>query len=359
MAYKKLLVTDIVLKQFRCFPEKHIVIDGLMFCLEGDNGTGKSSLLEALHYACYLRSFRTSQPRDLISFGADAFFLQITLLVDDEPHLLQIGVSRTERVVKFDKRKVSSYKELIDYYRVISITENDMNIVMGSPDNRRDFVDQALSIQDPEMIAILKELHVIVANRTRLFYAEWSFEHYRIWTDQLIQVSSIVRKKRQEYLSWLSARVLALGKEYIGVDFCFSIDYKEAGKEFMIVSHDDYEYIMYNERRLKRSLLGAHIDDFLITFGNKTTKRFASRGQQKLIVVLLKIAQLQYIAEHFGPPLLLLDDCFSDFDEKIKKSILNLIIQMNVQVVIASPKAQDELFLPASPGFSQRLNLSV
>src|SRR5690606_9539424 len=108
-----------------------------LILLEGGNGAGKTSLIEALHYGCYLRSFRTHMPRELSQFGAQDFFIKLDISSSHEGQLLdheiQVGFSAGKRLVKIDKKPIASYKELMDFYRVVSVTEDDLELIKGSP----------------------------------------------------------------------------------------------------------------------------------------------------------------------------------------------------------------------------------
>ena len=140
------------LKNFRCFSQHTISFDQQLVLIEGDNGCGKTSLLEAFHYCCYLRSFRTHNPRTLIKHDQSSFFIKLKIedSVDVAPihHTVQVGFSGNRRSVKLDSHPICSYKELMDSYRVITLTENDLALVCAGPEERRAFVDQALVLQE-------------------------------------------------------------------------------------------------------------------------------------------------------------------------------------------------------------------
>src|SRR5471030_434878 len=110
-----LQLTTIQIKHFRCFAGTTIAFDSPIVLVEGNNGSGKTSLLEALHYLCYLRSFRTHTPRDLIQAGADGFFIKASfdqqINQQSFTHNVQVGFSGKKRLVKMNEQSVSSYKE--------------------------------------------------------------------------------------------------------------------------------------------------------------------------------------------------------------------------------------------------------
>src|SRR5688572_2091521 len=115
-------VTQLHIKNFRCFSGYTLDIGAPYVHIEGVNGVGKTTILEALHYACYLRSFRTHIPKELISFGKSDFFIKLSLhdQLHSMDHTIQIGFSPTKRLVKVDQKTIESYKDLLSHYRVIS-----------------------------------------------------------------------------------------------------------------------------------------------------------------------------------------------------------------------------------------------
>ena len=110
----------LTIKNFRCFTDFVVDLSAPLILIEGANGSGKTSLLEAMHYACYLRSFRTHSPRDLICFGQNTFFIKADFSDEvsggtSESQELHIGFSGKKRLVKLNQKAVGSYKELLDF----------------------------------------------------------------------------------------------------------------------------------------------------------------------------------------------------------------------------------------------------
>src|SRR3990172_3358446 len=178
-------LTKIYIKNFRCFPALNLELDSPLVLVEGINGSGKTSLLEALHYACYLRSFRTHVPRDLIQFGQQDFFIKVALdsraLDHAMHHEVQVGFSGKRRLVKVDQKSVCSYKELMDYYRVVTLTEDDLSLINGGPDARRSFIDQAILLNDPSFITVIRNFRQVLESRNALLQiSSKNEESYRV-----------------------------------------------------------------------------------------------------------------------------------------------------------------------------------
>lgn len=339
-------VKQLEVRNFRCFNHYVLNLSYPHTLIEGCNGMGKTSLLEALYYGCYLRSFRTVSTKEMVALGATSFFIKITLAFKSsfgitESHL-HIGFSDGARHVKLDDRVISSYRELMGILRIISITESDLLLIQGPPAERRSFIDYALLLEDVQYAHHIVLLKQIVMNRNALLQKDMHrYEDYIVFTQQLWEQTLVIQKIRSLYIEALQHETNNLIAHYLGSDYSLILSYaikKEMGNcssEFLKKNPSLHE----QEIRMKRSLFGAHLDDILFIYNNKGSRSFASRGQQKLILILLKMAQLTLLQrESPGAALLfLIDDYMTDFDSIRANAILRALQGLPVQLVLTSP----------------------
>src|ERR1700722_1041818 len=213
-----IFVEHVQLHAFRCFEQLTLDFTSRVILIEGLNGVGKTSLLEALHYACYLRSFRTHIHKELVRFEGNTFFIKLLIRNDTLQHSIQAGFSQAKRIVKVDNKVVSSYKQLLTHYRVVSITEDDILLVTGAPEIRRIFLDQALLLMSPEYLTVIRKLRHTVDNRNMVIRAKYfDPEMYRFWTEQLWHISSQVQIERRKFLTALADEVQELGELFSGL----------------------------------------------------------------------------------------------------------------------------------------------
>ncbi len=343
-------ITHVHIKNFRCFQSLDLPFGTNIIVIEGVNGTGKTSLLEALHYLCYLRSFRTHSPQELVQFGQDNFFIRARLETSNnaaDGYDLQVGFSNKKRLVKVNNKSIASYKELLDYYRIVTITEDDLGLIKDGPEERRLFIDQAIMLENPEFVGLSKRCKDIVDNRNALLKRGASAESYQLWTEQLWNITQQITCARIEMLTRLEKEMSALIGHYFSDEFTIGLTY--TSKKTVHGSYQEFtekhSHLYYDEQRFGRSLFGAHLDDFMIQFKDAKSKNYASRGQQKLIVLLLKIAQVRLLMIGKGAVILLLDDFMTDFDHGKAQTLLTVLSELAIQLIFT---------IPTPEGFLQR-----
>ena len=374
-----MFIKSLQLQNFRCFQNYGVSFEEApVILIEGPNGSGKSSILEALHYLCYLRSFRTPTPKELLQHDAAHFFIKVALAEKSTINeaneftpgqgraLVQVGFAGKRRIVKVDQRPVDSYQDLMNVYRVITFTEDDLFIIKGGPEIRRAFIDQAMVLIDPQFVQELRKFKSILEQRNALLSRpKVDRESYDLWTDRLREQSNIVTTRRRELLAELQQKVNELLSSLFendlnpanteGVDpLILSVSRSEMYRrvERADIPHIELAYQqkadtpdMDQEIRWQRSLFGAHLDDIAIDFRERKSKVYASRGQQKLITTLLKLALAKVLHQHHQSvhPIFLMDDFLTDFDQATIGRLLPLLVSPERQLILTCPTSLEGL----------------
>jgi len=340
-------ITHVEVRDFRCFSRFEVDLNRPVTIIDGANGSGKTSLLEAIYYSCYLRSFRSGAPKELIRFGQDSFFMGInTERVSCDirtQHRLQVGFSEGKRLVKADGKRIGTYKELIDHLRVVCLTEDDLELIKGGPQARRLFLDHALLLQNPEYGGRLRAFRQIVNNRNALLRANWQRDIYTVLTEQMWRASHEIEEARIALLNELSACLNNALATYFPQAGQIKLCYKSTAGGHQIFENFQHSIatIMQQERRFYRSVFGAHLDDFSIEFGEKKARLFASRGQQKLMTMLFKLAQIELVCRVTKTkPAFLVDDFMTDFDESVAKKLILALHNVGLQLIFTSPTTE-------------------
>jgi DNA replication and repair protein RecF len=347
-------ITKIRLQNFRCFKDFQLSFDKKVVLIQGDNGSGKTSLLEAIFYLCYLRSFRTRLSRELLSFSKEHFFLQVDF--DQEvlnENQIQVGYSNAQgKLIKFNQKEVKSYKEILSAYKIISVTEDDLNLVSGQPENRRAFINQSIFLIDPNFVTTYKNYRQVLEQRNAflskkagaLSLSGSEMEELFTWTRQLWEQTIVAQKLYISFLEKIGERVCVLLDEYfnkkedsIFVKLEFQAKNTNVAQSFEAFWISYKEDLILQELRWGRSVFGIHLDDFSISFQKKKAKYYASRGEQKLVLLLLKIAQFLEIEGGCNSGCILLDDFLTDFDAQRISSFVKLLSELNCQIFLTTP----------------------
>jgi DNA replication and repair protein RecF len=345
-------INKIRLKNFRCFNNKTYNFENNFIIIEGKNGSGKTSLLEAISYACYFRSFRTRSNQELVSFKDEHFFVQVDFSQNSgESNQINIGFSSENgKLVKFNQKQIQSYKEVLDFYRVVSVTDEDLLLVGGPPEYRRSFLNQSLFLQDSENLIAMRQYKKVLDQRNSFLknigerkLTQNLHDELYTWTKQLWELSIVLQKERVEFLREVEQECNNYLKTYfsdtesIEVLLTYMPRNMQPGETFEKYWKKYQAKHQEKEFKLGRSFFGAHLDDFVISFQSKKARTYASRGQQKLVLFLLKVVQLKKLQRIGEPGCLLLDDFLTDFDDSRLTNALTLLFKLNCQVFITCP----------------------
>lgn len=340
------------IKQFRCFSSKQFIFSKQITLITGDNGSGKTSLAEAIHFLCYMKSFRSSNIADLVNHASSSFFLRAHFRatqpqISPLDHTIQVGYSDKKKAIKLDNKVVTTYKEIFEKFQAVTLLEEDIYLIKGGPTGRRTFIDGAIMLLYPASLDTYKSLKRIVQHRNALLhsYVIDTLE-LNIWTEKLWLASQVVQKQRKELLATIEQTVNALLKQYFDNAHEVRIDYELAytkPNESFIDFKRRIEACFAQEKSLKRSIFGAHLDDFSITIKGKNARFFASRGQQKLVSLLCKLSLIELANLQDFLPIVLVDDFIADFDHIRLQNLIKFFVSCKNQIIITTPYYDQDL----------------
>lgn len=333
------------IRGFRCFDRYDIELDPHYTVIAGPNASGKTSLLEAFHIASRLRSFRTPTITDLIKHGSTAFSVRLSTL-EDEVH---VAYGPDAHVVEINGSGPTTRGKLLQAVSLITITEQDLDVIQGYPEGRRTFLDQAsIARGGSEVERVLKKYYQILRQRNALLHdpMRWNRGSYEIITEQAWSATLSIRDVRRDTMGIVEQEINVLLQQVIpGIACQFSYEIPEL--EHGIIGPEQWcNEKESHERRMKRSLMGAHLDDMGIFLQGQLARRFASRGMQKALAVIMKVAQAKMLP---GRATLLLDDLLADFDEERLKKIMEMLVGTGLQLVFTAPIASNVSFLDKYP----------
>jgi DNA replication and repair protein RecF len=322
--------------------------------LIGSNGSGKTGVLEAIFLLSTAKSPRTSRNQDMINWSKQKSFLKLTLVDKNQgTKIIRLEISRQ----KEDGSKTFSLdgvviepKNIVGVFKAVYFSPETLQIVNGSPQDRRRFVDILLSQASPHYLSDLIEYKKILINRNKLLkeiaLKRREREEIIFWDMKLVEFGSKIMRARNEVIADLAKplekyhQAITDGKKQkleTRYHPSFSFDKVEDIEDKFserIACEIDFELKYGN------TLYGPHRDDLRFYFQDRGAASFCSRGEVRSIVVALKLAEADYIKKITGEaPVILLDDIFSELDEKRSSSLANLILN-DYQSIISSTEKE-------------------
>lgn len=312
------------LANYRNFTDLNLEFDKTTLLL-GDNAQGKSNLLEAVYFLATTKSLRADPDIQLIKQGESFCRVEGEVEKDKELTGLEIVVQKRpeeEGEGLFKRVKVNGVpRRTLDYIghlAVVHFSPEDINLVSGPPALRRWHIDLVLAQVDREYKRAITDYVSVVASRNKLLKrikeGQARMEELDFWTGKLLEFGLIVTVKREAFFDFLNSHTAGkVGK------FNFIYHKNELTPERL--TH-------YQEREIaaSASLIGPHRDDFVFEREGQNLAHFGSRGQQRIAVLELKLAELKFMNEIVqSSPVLLLDDVFSELDEEHRQYVLSLV----------------------------------
>lgn len=293
----------------------------------GDNGAGKTNLLEAIFYACNASSFRESEDRNLIRFGAEC--LRVEAEADGDRSGAVYADAGKKRIT-LDGKRVSRISDFVGWLGVTVMSIDDIWIVRGSPAKRRAFLDWAIAKLSTTYAADLVEYRKVVFQRNRFLqsYRDNGSERlFEVFDERLIESGNAIYKKREAKLPEIRERFAEFGQQFSSKGF--DVDYQSSCAN-MRLDPGFLRRLRPREIALGQTVAGPHRDDLIFLIGGRSMRTYASEGEERAAAISLKLAEAEMLCQARGErPVLLLDEVGAELD-LMKRQILQELLKGQV-----------------------------
>lgn len=336
-------INEITLTNFRTYQKQYVRLHDGVHLLVGDNGVGKTNFLEAVYVLGLARSYK-GEDQDLIRHEESFAKIEAVVAKGGREQTMAIIVSELGKKAianSTEIRRLSDYVGLLD---IVAFTPDALQLVKGAPVERRYFLDLFLGQSDKRYLDALGQFKHILKQRNELLKSYALTKKYDdvfldVLDTQFDSVAATIVAKRNAFLLEVKRLASAAFAVLTGREDALSIDYRpslESGFKTAL------------QGRLKSDLnqgstgVGPHRDDFDIRLHDKSARDFASQGEQRLAVLAMTLAMVDYLDQQTGEtPVILLDDVFSELDHDKQNRLVRHLNRLCAQVVITTTSLSD------------------
>lgn len=340
---------NLELTNFRNFEHLRYECGSGINCIIGDNGQGKTSIVEAIYYLAGLRSMRKASDREMIRHGAGQGFIRS--IIDNGGQEFSVGIELNllgSKKVKKDNKFVRSHKEYWGTLRSVVFSSNDMELVRGGPGGRRDYLDHTLMMLDPAYLSDITDYGKCLSQKNSLLKqlqdsrSEYLEAELELWNNKLSELMHRIYLSRHAIIDKMSGVIGRIYGDFfsesakVGIVYQSQVDGLSEGELLAKLSSGTAKEIIVGH-----SLTGIHRDDMLISLNGHDARVVASQGQQRIITIALKLAQIEILREKFGNNfILILDDVMAELDN-MRQSVIYHIIPADIQTFITTTHIDD------------------
>ena len=347
-----MIINQISLKNFRNYDSLLVKFNKKLNIIIGDNAQGKTNILESIYYLSITKSYRTPDDTNLIKNNKEFFKITAKIKENNIPKKLEAIFNRTNKQLYLNDNLEKKISKFIGILNVVNCCPEDIDIIKGTPSDRRNFLNIELSKLSQFYLNRYNEYNKLLKIRNdylkMLMVNNISdFRYFDIITDQLIEKAIYIYKERNKFIDQINSYI---SKIYYDISNINNLIIKYVPNVEINNFNDDdlrktlknqYSKSLNREMSLGMTLFGPHRDDIIFTIDNKNIKLFGSQGQQKLSIIALKLSLVNIFNERLeSMPILLLDDVFSEIDRKRKNKIMKYIESFG-QVIITTNDIRD------------------
>lgn len=336
-----MILKQIEVTNFRNYDHLSLSLHPHMNVIYGENGQGKSNLLESIYVLGQSKSHRSSIDNTLIKENASFSKIKGILEEDTMPTKLEITMTDTSKKLMVDESEIRKVSEYISHLDVVIFYPEDLEIVKGSPMLRRKFINTELSNLQEIYYNVLTDYNKLLKMRNEYLKGDvFDIHYFDILTRYFVQKAVLIYKMRLKFIDRINEYADSIYESLMHLKG-FRIAYKindfsmeDSMEENAIYAF--YEQNIERERMLKKTLFGPHHDDISFYLENRDMLSYSSQGQQRAAILTFKLSEIELYKKYKKRlPIVLLDDVFSELDHQ-KKNNLMKYIGKNLQVIITT-----------------------
>ncbi|MEO0572994.1 MAG: DNA replication and repair protein RecF [Bacteroidota bacterium] len=320
------------LVNYKSFESKLLDFSPVINCLVGENGVGKTNILDAIYHLSFGKSYFNPVSTQNVKHGTEFFVIEGEFEKENRHEKIVCSFKKgAKKIIKRNGKAYERFSEHIGFLPLVIISPADRDLIIEGSDTRRKFIDGVISQSDKGYLRTLIEYNKVLTQRNSLlkyFVANNTFnaDTLSIYNEQLHERGTLIYDKRRLFLETFipifreQYAIISNKEEHI--DLSYNSKLAEHSLHVLLTN------ALERDRTTQYTSVGIHKDDLDFTIAGHPIKKFGSQGQQKSFLIALKLAQFHFIKERSNTtPILLLDDIFDKLDEKRVAQLISLVEQ--------------------------------
>jgi DNA replication and repair protein RecF len=324
-------LSNLSLTNFRSYQQLDIPLTEGVTIFLGRNGEGKTNIIESILYLSFLSSHRTGSDQPLVKLGESSAYIRTKIQTSERELLLELEInSEKANRARINQNPVRSQKELFGLVQCVYFSPEDLDLVRGDPIERRRFIDQLLTLDSPRLAGVITDYERALRQRNTLLKTRAGYSSLESWDQQVAKLGGEIVAARLSLLEKFTPVFAEIYNEIApekkaGIVYKSSIDLPSSlPEENSLLILQKMSEIRNQEIDRGLTLIGPHRDDLTLILGDHIVKGFASHGESWSIAISLKLATYQLLHNEGLSPILVLDDVFSELDEKRREQLISL-----------------------------------
>lgn len=339
-------VNKLRLINYRNYDNLSIDLNKKINVFVGKNAQGKTNLLESIYLCAMGKSFRTNRDREIINFNKKQAYVGADISVGNFEKFIEIKMERNKtKIIRVNKTELKNYKELYSGLNIVVFSPDDLRLVKEGPQERRSFLDMEISQIKPVYKYNISRYNKVLYQRNNILktnkFKKDISNILEIFDLQLVKLGTEIILKRSKYVSELSKisnvihKKITLSKEDLELNYITNIDMKDSRKNIEKKYLNDLQKNINKDLELGSTGLGPHRDDIDMKINGNDLKVYGSQGQQRTVVLSIKLSEVELIKEQRNIyPVLLLDDVFSELDEERRRYLIQSFKDMQTLITV-------------------------
>lgn len=343
-----MFLKKISLVNFKNYPQADAEFSPDVNCFTGNNGEGKTNLLDAIHYLCFTKSFFNPLDSQNILHDEPFFVVQGVFDLDGTEEEIFCGQKRNQKKqFSRNKKEYSRLADHIGFLPCVMVSPSDAELIYEGSEERRKFIDSIISQLDKDYLNDLIGYNRVLTQRNALLrhFGEtqtFDSQNLELWDEQLATLGSRIYAKRKDFIAHFILLFrqhyvdLSGGREKVEIAYESQLHHGDLMKQLKSAQRKD--------RAVEYTTVGIHKDDLVFEMDGKPVKKFGSQGQQKSLLIALRLSQYDIVKKTKGfDPILLLDDVYDKLDDLRVRRLMEMVSSHHFGQIFITDTSPDRI----------------